>query len=507
MDDPIDVNPETVVAFVGRTPRGPLNTPVLVNNVGDFRRIFGDDDCKPGLGPAVRDFFEHGGRQSYVVRVANDARGAVLSVPASGSALVLRAVNPGSTETIRVAVDYDDLCATELFNLTLQRIDDDSGHVLDQEYYPALSYRLDDANFVGVALATSGMVRVEGPLPTSRPDATVGFEVGIGVAYVEASERGSDGAALTDYDLVGSRAARTGIFALAGIERFDILYMPPLEREVDIGPTAILAAERYCRERGALLVTDPRADWVDADAAIAGLREFGYTSANMLGYFPRAVDPDDCDARPRPVGGAVAGLLARLDRTHGRWSSLDRMHLHLKRKCLPATEIDGEDQRSLERAGLNYFAVDGANRLRLAGDRTLARGSEPHYRCTELPVRRLCLAIVQAVDRAMRRAVLEQSGSRLSRQVEAQVNACLAGLFDRGALADAGHRVLCRADPATGPGRRRLELLLTFTPTGCRHPIRLTVRQSAAGGAEAGVVKMANEAAEAGTGLALPIPA
>ena len=47
------------------------------------------------------------GRQLYVVRVANGARGAMLCLPASGSALVLRAVEPGSTEQIRAAVDYD----------------------------------------------------------------------------------------------------------------------------------------------------------------------------------------------------------------------------------------------------------------------------------------------------------------------------------------------------------------------------------------------------------------
>lgn len=480
MDEPIDVNPETIVAFVGRAPCGPLNTPLLLNDIGEFRRRFGDVDWQPGLGPAVREFFEHGGRQLYVVRVANDARGAMICLPAAGSALVLRAVEPGASAAIRVAVDYDGVSTEERFNLTLQRIDDSSGHVLDQEYYEGLSYCQDDGSFVGSALATSGMARVEGPLPSSRPHATVGPEFGIGVEYVEACQPGSDGAPLTDYDLVGSRAAETGIFALAGIERLDILYMPPLARDVDIGPTAVLVAERYCRERGALLVTDPRAEWTTLDDAIAGIREFGYASANMLSYFPRALDPDSGDHRPEPVGGAVAGLLARLDRTHGRWSSLDSQCLCLKGKRIPAIRIDPEDQPRLQRSGLNYFTADGAKRLRLTGDRTLARGSDPHFRCTELPVRRLCLAIVQAVDAATRWAVFERPGQRLSVKVETQIRACLAALVDCGALADPDYRVSCRAEPATAERRGRVDVTLSFTPLSCRHPIQLTVHQAGA---------------------------
>ena len=53
----------------------------------------------------------------------------MLCLPASGSALVLRAVEPGSTEFIRAAVDYDgiDDDNDELFNLTLQRVNPGTG--------------------------------------------------------------------------------------------------------------------------------------------------------------------------------------------------------------------------------------------------------------------------------------------------------------------------------------------------------------------------------------------
>ena len=107
MDKPVDVLRETTAAFVGRALRGPLNEPVLIHGFGEFRRRFGDAWSRSSLGPAARHFFEHGGRNLYIVRVANNARGAMICLPASGSALVLRALEPGSTESIRAAVDYD----------------------------------------------------------------------------------------------------------------------------------------------------------------------------------------------------------------------------------------------------------------------------------------------------------------------------------------------------------------------------------------------------------------
>jgi Phage tail sheath C-terminal domain len=69
-----------VALFIGFTSRGDLNKPVVLEDVGDFERIFGPDvalawDAERGevvrseLGPAVRAFFAAGGRRCWVVRV------------------------------------------------------------------------------------------------------------------------------------------------------------------------------------------------------------------------------------------------------------------------------------------------------------------------------------------------------------------------------------------------------------------------------------------------------
>ena len=77
MDQPIDVLRETTAAFIGRALRGPINEPVFVRSFSEFRRRFGDIWSRSSLGPAVQQFFEHGGKNLYIVRVANNARGAM----------------------------------------------------------------------------------------------------------------------------------------------------------------------------------------------------------------------------------------------------------------------------------------------------------------------------------------------------------------------------------------------------------------------------------------------
>ena len=248
LDQPIDVKPHTTAAFVGSASRGPVNTPVLVKSFGEFRRRFGDSRSRSSLGPAAQQVFEHGGSHLYVVRVATKARGAMICLPASGSALVLRAAEPGSAEVIRAAVDYDGIDDDEHFNLVLQRLDPVTRLIDDQEFFDRVSYVDGSERFVGEALASSSLAHVEHPYPSHRPERTVGPD------YIEAAQAGHDGAVLSDYDLIGSRSEGTGLFALQQAGSFDLLYLPALAEGADIGPAATLAAEMFCRERRAMLI-------------------------------------------------------------------------------------------------------------------------------------------------------------------------------------------------------------------------------------------------------------
>ena len=474
MDQPVDTAHETIAVFIGRALRGPLHTPVGLGSVADFRRRFGGTWHHSSLGPAVEQFFEHGGRQLYVVRVANNARGAMLCIPAQQGVLVLRAVEPGSTERIRAAVDYDGLDDDERFNLTLQRIAPDSGLIADQEIYRRLSCRPEDRNFIANALQASQLAAPQMPLPGGRPMPTGGSDNRLG--YVEAVQPGSDGSDLCDYDLVGSARKGTGLFSLEQLERFDLLYMPPPGRHGDLGPAAVLAAEQYCRRRGAMLVMDPPSAWTDAGAAIAGIRQAGYASPNILAYFPRLGDRGERAGRPRAAGGAVAGLLCRHDRRQGPWQPLSE-DARLSRRLAPAVELDQETAQRLAREGLNAIAETRPGQAVLGGSVTLARNSQLYGRYASLAVRRLCLAMTGAIERATRWSVFETGSPRIAERVYAQVYAYMVWLADSGAFADHLFSVHCEADRQ----QRGVTVLLTFRPHGTDEALTLSLHQTAAG--------------------------
>ncbi|MDH4125618.1 MAG: hypothetical protein OEW64_08120 [Gammaproteobacteria bacterium] len=483
IDQPVDLSRETTAAFVGRALRGPINEPVLVKSFGEFRRRFGDSWSRSSLGPAAQQFFEHGGRQLYIVRVANGARGAMLCLPASGSALVLRAVEPGSTELIRAAVDYDGIDAgnEELFNLTLQRLDPASGLVVDQELFPAVSYLDSSTQFVVDMLLTSTLARVESPLPTHRPEPTAGAHTAFNSSYVVHTQAGADGQELSDYDLVGSRKLETGLFALAGVADLDLLYLPPPGKRRDLGPTAVLAAERFCRERGAMLLLDPLQDWHSAADAMTGVRALGYSSTNLLSYFPRMLERQESGRQHRAVGGALAGLLCKLDRKYGAWQQLDQRDLGFSRSLQPAVDVDASDESALIRAGLNVIANGPTGAAQLRGSVTMARGSSRQL--VDLRARRLCLRVIHAVDAATRWAVFAGDDMELARRIRAQVTACLASFVAMGAFASDRFVVECDAGvrKRAGSAGQQFAIFLTFQPLGATEPVAFTIHQTVAG--------------------------
>ena len=79
----------SITAFLGRTPRGLANEPVVLNSYGDFTRAFGDLSIDYPVTYAVRDFFLNGGQQAIVVRLVKNA------VVAKNTDLKLEAVSPG----------------------------------------------------------------------------------------------------------------------------------------------------------------------------------------------------------------------------------------------------------------------------------------------------------------------------------------------------------------------------------------------------------------------------
>ncbi len=88
----------SVAAFVGRTARGPLDTAHKVHGFSDFERSFGGLHPDSDLSSAVSHFFLNGGGACWVVRVAEDACAASVTLKTEGGlpTLVTTAASEGA---------------------------------------------------------------------------------------------------------------------------------------------------------------------------------------------------------------------------------------------------------------------------------------------------------------------------------------------------------------------------------------------------------------------------
>jgi len=426
-------------AFVGRTLRGPVNRPISIKSFAEFQQVFGGLWQPSLLGYAIEQFFENGGREALIVRVVNGARAATLTLKAGDQALQLQALRPGTREFLRASVDFDNIGADEtgVFNLTVQRVRaQGTGQVDDQEIFHRLSVSRTDERYFPSAIAPSALIRLVGEMPTLRPDQTLDPASGLATAFVSSNSDGDDGAPLTDYDLIGSSLDHTGLFALHQAEYFNFLCIPPLSRDRDVGPSALLVAARYCKERRAMLIVDPPSGWQTVDDALNGLRDWNFPDENALMYFPRVLAHDKLRGHFESFApcGAVAGMLARYDEGAPVWLTADREEPILRPGLRPACLVSEDRRIRLAALGVNTLqAVRSAGRM-IVRLRTLAAGNTGNADWRYLSARRLALFILSSIEQGTRWVVAAGSSAEIAQAVTAQVRAFFEALHTAGAF-------------------------------------------------------------------------
>ena len=458
-DSPIALLPTAVTAFVGRALRGPVNRPIALTSFADFHRVFGGLWQPSPMSYAVEQFFECGGRQAVVVRVVNGGAPATISLPCGRETLTLAALSPGSRETLRASVDYDNIAASEpdRFNLIVQRVRTrGSEHVVDQEIFRRVSVTPDTTRFLATALQESQLVQVRGAVPGIRPDRTFGPGSRHPVGYVDSNADGDDGAPLTDYDVIGSAETGTGLFALSGAEDVRLLCIPPLERDRDVGPSTLLVAGGFCRERHALLIVDPPSAWRSSEDALRGLREFEFRSEHALMCFPRIQAFDRLRGRAETFanGGAVAGTLARIDEQRSPLQPGADEELLLRPAARPEFLLTDAERARLAAHGINALQSLRSASPRALPLRTLAGGSAATADARLLTTQRRNLLLMAGIERGTRWAMFERSERQVWQKLERQVQAFLGPIAAAGLFGPAdepgGFQVVCD-DRINGP--------------------------------------------------------
>lgn len=160
----------SVTAFVGYTSRGPTDRAVQVFNFGDFERTFGGLSTDSDAGHVVQHFFQNGGAEAWIVRVAQGAAKAgitLLNGVGGSAALKVEAVSEGTWgNTLRIDVDYDTSNPASLFNLTVTEYKERNGvlEAVQTEVHRNLSMNSYASTYAKDAInANSNLIRVERP--------------------------------------------------------------------------------------------------------------------------------------------------------------------------------------------------------------------------------------------------------------------------------------------------------------------------------------------------------
>lgn len=483
--------PTGVVAFVGRCLKGQVGEPTPIASFVEYQQVFGGLWEESPLSHAVQQFFEHGGREALVVRVASGGHPPTLDLPAGDDTLVLAGICPGTHEFLRASVDYDGISVqdADLFNLVVQRVRAPGSELVEvQETFRRVSVLAGSAREIGRVLSSSQLVRLSGRLPRHRPDVTRATHPQALVGYVSCNRDGDDGEVLSDYDLIGSQVTHTGLFALEKGPTFNFLYVPPPQPQRDLGPSTLLVAARLCRRQHALLLVDPPLQWRGVDDAVAGMRAWPLRGRDVLMFFPRILSQDRLSGETRefaPSAAAIAVVLRDGQDAVAPWQTTT-MGL-LRPPAQPAVQVDEAGRARLARAGLN---VIGATRTSGAGAPALrvlsAEQASPPQEWM-LSERRLALLVAGSIERGTRWVATEGNTLRTRERVCRQVERFLSGLAAAGAFAGTGinrhYFVFCdeRVNDVAHELAGELRLAYGFQSRFCSHRQSWLVVHRAAG--------------------------
>jgi len=134
----------SITAFVGYTTSGPVDTAVQILSFSDYQRTFGGIQPDSELGYAVQQFFQNGGSTAIVVRVAQGAASAQITLGDIGSTPVLAISATGAGawgNAVGIDIDYFTSNPDSFFNLTATSYQLQNGNlvVLSSESYRNLS--------------------------------------------------------------------------------------------------------------------------------------------------------------------------------------------------------------------------------------------------------------------------------------------------------------------------------------------------------------------------------
>lgn len=412
----------SIALFIGWAPRGPIDRAVRLTSYADFERVYGGLDYRSLLGYSVKQFYENGGADTYVLRITADDIGIAST---SIGDLTISANSPGdwaNSYQVRLTRRADN---PDRFRLEL--LDQLSNNAV-VESFENLSMAANDARFVKAMInERSAYISVNATGAATPANATVDLDSPAGEGGVGTVVGPAD----ADFRTKMENAFITGGI-VDRIDLFNILCVPGLS-----DATAIQSLQAHCRARRAFMIVDCQENATIASVPTELANLTGANAINSAFYFPwiKAADPLRQGAiRAFPPCGFLAGIYARTDSNRGVWKAPAGIEASTSGAFGLSVTMSDRENGTLNPLAINCLRSMSSYGSVVWGARTLAgnddRGSEWKY----VPVRRLALFIEESLYRGTKWVVFEPNDEPLWSQIRLNIGAFMHNLFRQGAF-------------------------------------------------------------------------
>jgi hypothetical protein len=412
----------SIALFIGWAGRGPTDRAVRLTSFADYERQFGGLDRRTLLGYGVKQFYENGGSDAFVVRIA-DLATAVAAVAAIGDITITASSRGAWANDYRVRLT--------------QRTDDATRFKIEVLHHPSadavvesfenLSMASTDARFVETAInGRSSFITVDATTANTPANNTVNLN---------ATTAGADGTVLGPTD----GAFRTALIACFGtgsvtdrIDLFNIVCVPGLTHAATIS-----TLQGHCRTRRAFMVVDA-ADTETVATVVASLaNKTGADALNAAFYFPSVMSPDPLQEgalRAFPPCGFVAGVYARTDSTRGVWKAPAGSDAGINGASGLAITMSNAENGLLNPHAVNCLRTLPVFGTVVWGARTLHGDNDRASEWKYVPVRRMALFLEESLYRGTQWVVFEPNDEPLWAQIRLNIGAFMQNLFRQGAF-------------------------------------------------------------------------
>jgi len=239
--------------------------------------------------------------------------------------------------------------------------------------------------------------------------------------------------------LLGSLAAKTGLYALEDVDLVNILCIP---RAAELGATPMQQvygeATTYIATRRGFLLVDIPEGTATLDAMQTWLAQNNaLRNKNAAVYFPRTFAPDPVNnnrLRSIAASGTIAGLYARTDATRGVWKAPAGTEARLQNVQALAYLLTDLQNGALNPLGANCLRTFPVYGNLCWGARTLDGADQLASEWKYVPIVRLALFIEESLFRGTKWVVFEPNDEPLWAQIRLNVGVFMNGLFRQGAF-------------------------------------------------------------------------